>query len=185
MRKEGPQPNIFTYNAAISACEAASKRKESLWLYSLVHESGLCSHWHTSETNAVDLHELPLAVAKLSVAYVLEEFRSRRRRPPLDAPFEIITGRGMRSENSIAVVKPAVITMLAEDRYAALATYEVTGNPGRLRIHSAALAAWIEAAARGGGDGGVDTRVAARLAARLAAARGRRGGSCARPGQGM
>ena len=56
----------------------------------------------------------------------------------------IITGRGLHSEHGVAVVKPAVIELLAAPAYAALQASEAPGNPGELLISAARLKAWCK-----------------------------------------
>ena len=67
-----------------------------------------------------------------------------------------MTGRGANSVDNIAVIRPRVVTMLAEE-YADLGAVH-DKNPGQLFIEAADLAAWASAAS---GPDPVSGRVAA------------------------
>ena len=59
------------------------------------------------------------------------------------AALSIITGRGNNSADKVAVVKPQIAAMLADEpAYAGLEAEEPEDNPGVLVIPAARLVAW-------------------------------------------
>ena len=66
-----------------------------------------------------------------------------RMSPPASGPLAIITGRGSNSVDKVAVVKPQIAAMLADEpAYAGLEAEEPEDNPGVLVIPAARLVAW-------------------------------------------
>ena len=97
--------------------------------------------------HALLVAELSSPVAQVAVAAKLDDFRRGRERAFAVAPLLIVTGRGLRSEAGVAVLKPTITRMLAAPEYAPLQATGVPGNPGRLSISADSLRAWIAAPA--------------------------------------
>ena len=88
----------------------------------------------------VDLHDLSVAIATTAVAVVLEDIRSSEcTRLSRGDDLVIITGRGKHSDEGVALLRPAVLEMLAQPEYAALGAAIDPGNEGRVRVPAARL----------------------------------------------
>jgi pentatricopeptide repeat protein len=116
-------------------------------------------------SRVIDLHGMRKSVACIAVTELLNGLRRARRRDSVcdaaasteEAPSSdgcetgdllIITGRGKGSIDRKAVLKPAVLALLSQPAYAALAVSETVGNPGSLTVTAASLGAWLS---EGGG----------------------------------
>ena len=55
----------------------------------------------------------------------------------------IITGRGKHSDEGVALLRPAVLEMLAQPEYAALGAAIDPGNEGCVRVSAARLVGWL------------------------------------------
>ena len=142
MREHGIEPNVFTYNAVIEACcHRADAEMEARRVYRASLDSRVQSHW---KKHRVDLHHMSVAIAKTAVAVVLEDIRSGQcTRLPHGSDLMIITGRGKRSDDGIAKLRPAVLEMLAEPEYAALGAAIDSNNKGCVRVPAACLVNWL------------------------------------------
>ena len=138
MRGRGLEPDVISFNGAIAACEKAGLRDHATQLYAAAIDRGL----YARVAERIDLHDHPATVAVAAVAFAMGEF-ARKRAPIPSAGFTIVTGRGANSVDNIAVIRPRVVTMLAEE-YADLGAVH-DKNPGQLFIEAADLAAWASA----------------------------------------
>ena len=144
MRARGLEPDVISFNGAISACEKAGLRDRATQLYAAAIDHGL----YARVAERIDLHDHPATVAVVAVAFAMGEF-ARKRAPIPSAGFTIVTGRGARSVDNVAVIRPRVATMLATE-YAGLGAVH-DKDPGQLFIEAADLAAWA-AQSSGAGD---------------------------------
>merc|ERR1711920_700035 len=93
----------------------------------------------------IDLHGLPVEVAKIAVQVALEDLvlgaggpRARGRNQQPLGDLIIVTGVGRHSPGGIALVRPAVISFIRDDlRLVVLETRR--DGPGRLRIPASEL----------------------------------------------
>jgi pentatricopeptide repeat protein len=141
MKHRGLEPTVVSHNVAISALARSGKMSAAIKLYEYAHAKGYYHHWLPSAPSEIDLHGCSSPVARVAVAFVLEEYRQRHR--DAQTSLTVITGKGLHSEDSIAIVKPSIAAMLAEGSYVALNATEVGGNPGRLEIPQPALEDWV------------------------------------------
>jgi pentatricopeptide repeat protein len=154
MRECGVEPDVITYNAVIEACcRNAGAETETRRIYRASLDSGVRSHW--KGLNVVDLHDLSVGIAKTAVAVVLEDVRSGQcTQLSRGRDLVIITGRGEHSEDSVALLKPAVLEMLAQPEYAGLGAAVDPDNEGRVRVPAARVVDWSSDERTGPADDG-------------------------------
>ena len=101
----------------------------------------------------IDLHNMSVAVAKTAVAVELEDIRTGLCDPggscgvllyTPDSDLVIITGVGKNSEDGIALLRPAILDMLAQPEYASLGASVDLDTDGHVRVAAARLLAWAE-----------------------------------------
>eukprot|EP00439_Symbiodinium_sp_Y106_P087143 s78_g40.t1 len=98
----------------------------------------------------IDLHGLPVEVAKIAVQVALEDLLlgpPTGKAPAKDGikelgDFIIVTGVGNNSPGGIAVVRPAVIALLREELQIRVLETRTDG-PGRLRVPASELRSWV------------------------------------------
>lgn len=137
-------PNAVQYNHAICACVDAGEHARAADCYRMGYSEGVYE-LVSSDAHGLrmDLHGLSSDVACVAVAELLHDLRDKY--SPGDG-LKIITGRGKRSRNQIAVIKARVVQMLSQPQYEALKASEAAGNPGLLVIRAAKLKAWLATA---------------------------------------
>jgi pentatricopeptide repeat protein len=118
MQRRGVQPDVITWSAAISACEQSGLLEQAIDLFLKAQSIGIFSLWLSPAT--IDLHDLSLSVARAAVASVLADVSLQ----PSDRPFfdtsisttlTIVTGRGNRSDDNEAVLRPGILAMLQSE----------------------------------------------------------------------
>ena len=111
MEEQGIQRNVVTYNTVIEALSVAGETHRSELVYQSALRTGIYNHWHKnsqhystqrekplnsgdkpSSCEVMDLHNFPLAVAKVAVMLVLGEMCTGS--IPIADPLVLITGRG-------------------------------------------------------------------------------------------
>ncbi|KAJ8604982.1 hypothetical protein CTAYLR_006898 [Chrysophaeum taylorii] len=121
MRQRGLEPDVITYNAAISACELAGAldAAESTVLRAL--DDGLYSQCWNSESRELDLRMMSVPVARTVVRLAIADARRGSDQRPryfdnqsAGKMMLIITGHGKNSESGVAVVRRAIIDLLAD-----------------------------------------------------------------------
>lgn len=107
-------------------------------------DTPLCYTMLSNGDAIIDLHGLPVEVAKIAVQVALEDLLlgggpgSKGRAPAQVRDLIIVTGIGKHSRGGVALVRPAVIEFLRE--HLQIAVLETrTDGPGRLRIPAAEL----------------------------------------------
>lgn len=155
METEGVIPSEVTYNSAIEALDASEEYvRAELVFQSALRMKGVYSTWLLEETCnddeeergfvTLDLHRLPIAVAKAAVRHALGEMCTGR----LDvADLVVITGRGrgtpsrFSSNKTRGLMRSSVLDFLCR---LDLAPEEVENNPGRLLLKEESLQQWFE-----------------------------------------
>ena len=137
MQRRGLQPTVITWNAVISSCQqSGSLGHQAIDLFLEAQSIGIYSLWLNPAT--IDLHDLPLSVARAAVASVLADVSLQpRNRQYFDTSIlttlTIITGRGNRSENNEAVLRPGILAMLRSE-YPELDSTINRENGGRIEV---------------------------------------------------
>jgi len=132
---------VITYSATISACELSGRTLEALSLFRTAQSEG---HFQSVTIKyvpeaQVDLHDLSASVARTVVRSILQELLELSEKDHHKAKssvivLEIITGRGLHSQDGEAVLKPAILTLFQKE-YAHKYTCRVNKkNPGRLLV---------------------------------------------------
>ena len=110
--------------------------EQAIDLYLEAQSIGIYSLWLDGAT--IDLHDLPLSVARAAVASVLADVSLQ----PSDRQFfdasisttlTIITGRGNRSDDNEAVLRPGILAML-QSEYPELDSTINRENDGRIEV---------------------------------------------------
>ena len=136
LQHRGLEPNIITYSATISACEAARRYDEARDVFLDGYAKGCFPNLHAIP-NGLDLHDLIVPVARTVVRVALEDLRDSS----CPGDFIIIPGRGAHSEDGEPILRPA-IRALFQDEYEDLDCYEDPQNPGKLVIEANSLRSW-------------------------------------------
>ena len=144
MQSRGVEPNVISFNAAISACEQCDEMTKAKILYA---EAVALNFLPRMNSGKIDLHNLSAPVARVAVAWSLDCL-ARGETPLPDSGLKIITGKGKHSEDNLAVLKPQMEMMLASVEFAGLGAIEDAQNTGRFVVRGESLRAWV--AARGG-----------------------------------
>ena len=136
MQRRGLQPNIITWSAVISSCQQSGSLDQAIDLFLEAQSIGIYSLWLNPAT--IDLHDLPLSVARAAVASVLADvsLQPRNRQyfdTSISSTLTIITGRGNRSENNEAVLRPGILAMLRSE-YPELDSTINRENDGRIEV---------------------------------------------------
>ena len=136
MQRRGLQPDVITWNAAISSCQQSGSLDQAIDLFLEAQSIGIYSLWLNPAT--IDLHDLPLSVARAAVASVLADvsLQPRNRQyfdTSISTTLTIITGRGNRSENNEAVLRPGILAMLRSE-YPELDSTINRENGGRIEV---------------------------------------------------
>merc|ERR1712070_203271 len=136
MQQRGVEPNVITWSAAISACQQSGSLNQAIDLFLEAQSIGIYSLWRNPAT--IDLHDLPLSVARAAVASVLADVSlqpSGRQffDPSISTTLTIVTGRGNRSENNEAVLRPGILAMLRSE-YPELDSTINRENGGRIEV---------------------------------------------------
>ena len=136
MQRRGLQPDVITWNAVISSCQQSGSLDQAIDLFLEAQIIGIYSLWLNPAT--IDLHDLPLSVARAAVASVLADvsLQPRNRQyfdTSISTTLTIITGRGNRSENNEAVLRPGILAMLRSE-YPELDSTINRENDGRIEV---------------------------------------------------
>ncbi|KAG5181304.1 hypothetical protein JKP88DRAFT_321710 [Tribonema minus] len=161
MRLRGVQPGKFIYNEICTVLDMEGKHDLAEIVYERSLGEGVFEPW-IEDDNKVDLHSFTLNTARAAVRSALTDMlRQPSGRPFHDpaAPMHIITGVGRRSEEGVAVIKPAILDMLnvelqipAEPAILDMLNVELQipaevqkHNPGCVEIQPQHLQAWARA----------------------------------------
>ena len=136
MQRRGVQPSVITWSAVISSCEQSGSLDQAIDLFLEAQSIGIYSLWVNPAT--IDLHDLPLSVARAAVASVLADvsLQPRNRQyfdTSISTTLTIITGRGNRSDDNEAVLRPGILAML-QSEYPELDSTINRENDGRIEV---------------------------------------------------
>ncbi|CAK0908658.1 unnamed protein product, partial [Prorocentrum cordatum] len=126
--REQMMTDAGTYRIVSMALTDAGRREDAETFFADAVRQGLCPDWRILP-DLIDLHDLPVEVAKLAVRMSVRELQRDQR-------LNIITGKGKHSLREEALIRPAVLSMLQEDP-----DFRVTVNdadPGRLLVRAIA-----------------------------------------------
>jgi pentatricopeptide repeat protein len=152
MESKGVVPSEVTFNSAIEALDASEEYvRAELVFQSALRMEGVYSTWLLEETNnddqgefvTLDLHRLPVAVAKAAVRHVLSEMCTGRLAV---ANLVIITGRGrgtpsrFSSSTERGLMRSSVLDFL---RRLGLPPEGLKNNAGRLIVRKTSLQRWF------------------------------------------
>ena len=136
MQRRGVQPDVITWSAVISSREQSGSLDQAIDLFLEAQSIGIFSLWLNPAT--IDLHDLSLSVAKAAAASVLADVSLQ----PSDRQFfdtsisttlTIVTGRGNRSDDNEAVLRPGILAML-QSEYPELDSTINRENDGRIEV---------------------------------------------------
>ncbi|CAE8626606.1 unnamed protein product, partial [Polarella glacialis] len=138
-------PDELTFGCAALALAAqggpsATAQAQAIALYREACDRGVLSHWSTSHAGVVDLHRLPVEVAKLAVCTVLLDTLTGVGPTGSSAgagDLKIVVGRGNHSEGGLAKVGPAVVEFLRDEL--GLPVRQAPHGAGALHIPGALL----------------------------------------------
>mmetsp|Transcript_12169 Transcript_12169/g.18185 ORF Transcript_12169/g.18185 Transcript_12169/m.18185 type:complete len:276 (-) Transcript_12169:78-905(-) len=146
MQLNGIQPGKFIYNEICTVLEAENKYNLADIIYERSVKEGVFEPWNNDQK--IDLHSFTANTARAAVRSVLTDMIRR----PKDRPYHdifnsnpssllIITGVGKRSEEGVAVIKPAILEMLNTEF--GIPAMLQAHNPGCIEIFPQYLNKWV------------------------------------------
>eukprot|EP00408_Alexandrium_pacificum_P040778 CAMPEP_0171255392 /NCGR_PEP_ID=MMETSP0790-20130122/52747_1 /TAXON_ID=2925 /ORGANISM="Alexandrium catenella, Strain OF101" /LENGTH=246 /DNA_ID=CAMNT_0011723351 /DNA_START=3 /DNA_END=740 /DNA_ORIENTATION=+ len=107
----GMTPGLSAFTTLMLMLAGAGRDKEAAEVFRRAFKAGVVTMWISP--GILELHDMPLQVARLAVSTALEDIREGRY--PADRGLLILVGRGLRSEGGEAVLRPAIEAMLREE----------------------------------------------------------------------
>ncbi len=151
MEREGVTPNEVTYNSAIEALDASSEFvRAELVFRSALRSEGVYSDWliqpSSSKALMLDLHRLPVAVARAAVMHILGEMSQGELE--IADPLIIVTGRGKHIASRYSQDKRRGLMRTSMTNFfksLELKADSLTDNTGRLIISKDEIGKWLQA----------------------------------------
>lgn len=153
METKGVTPSEVTYNSAIEALDASEEYvRAELVFQSALRMDGIYANWLAINSDddpnektgiTLDLHRLPIAVAKAALRHTLGEMSTGRM--TVD-DLVVITGRGRGTPSRFSknqtrgLMRSSVLEFLLRME---LITEEMADNPGRLLVRKESLQQWF------------------------------------------
>ena len=151
MEGNGVTPSEVTYNSAIEALDASNELiRAELVFRSALRMDGVYNMWlHVNPQSVdLDLHRLPVAVARAAVRHTLGEMSTGRLSV---ADLVVITGRGNHQASRFSTNTTRGLMKASMRDFLLRMELEVEAlenNPGRIIVRKASLEAWFAAQER-------------------------------------
>jgi len=130
-------PDAISYRAVIEGLCSATQFDYASHLYRDAVEKKLMVHW--KQGNVLDFHDFSEAVAKTALRVVFQDISA-----PVQRNLVVVVGRGLHSDDNEAILKPALLEMLASEFVPPLEGWVESRDPGAIRISAASINRWIQ-----------------------------------------